>query len=415
MKLSKLTLAALGLTVLTVLAPVKDVSAAPAAPSDAAQNASTDNGFRVGWSAVSGATNYVATVVKDGKVIVGETSTGGKNEFTYKDDSRKILAAGTDYSVRIQAVDASGAKSAAADVKVATAPAVMASFEQTDATNTSIKLSWTASPGATGYIVKMGKDAASAKDLNPTKPATNTNINLTGLKADSAYYVAVYPVRKVTDKFFASDKCAFKTKAFTTAEKVTNVKVTDWNVKANFLRLTWKNTAKYEAGYQVRFYNAAGKSLKTYLVRGRNAKSYTAINKKLKNKAMSVKVRTYNTLNGKKVYGPWSDALYLVPQANVTAKKVNATSVELSWNKISGAKKYKIMMATSDGGNYSSAGTTTKTSYTVSGLKEGQDYYFYVRALNAKMGGKNHSSNKLDVPNDVNVQVYTSSNNVVME
>ena len=410
MRLSKITMAAFGLAAALVFAPTV-ANAAPAAPSGVAQVASTENGFKISWSRVSGATDYTVTIVKDGKVVVGETSTKNSNEFTYKDDKKKTIAAGTTYKVQVKSADASG-KSAATEIDAATAPAVMSSFEQVEATENTMKFSWSASAGATGYLVKMGKDAASAKDL---KVINTTTINLTGLKADSAYYVAVYPIRKVTDKFYASDKCAFKTKAVTTAGKVTKVKLAEWNVKANYIRLTWKNSAKYEAGYQVQFTDKDDKVVKTYNIRGRKVNGFTAINKKLKNKALCVKVRTYNTLNGKKFYGKWSSAMYLVPQANVTAKKVNATSVELSWTKIPGASKYQVMRATADGGKYKKVANTKKTKYTVKKLKEGQDYYFLVKAMGVKIGGKERESSKVSVPNDIYVAVYGSSKGVEIE
>ena len=410
MKISKLTFAALGLSLLAVLAPARDVSAANA-PSDVTQNTSTEHGYKIAWSKVAGASDYTVTVVKDGKVVVAEASTGGKNEFAYVDQSEKVLLAGTSYKVQVRSVE-NGAKSAPVEANIATAPAVMTTFEQTGATTNSIKLSWSAAQGATGYLIKMGKDATSARDLSTI---TTTSINLTGLTADTAYYVAVYPVRKVTDKFYASEKCAFKTKAVTLAPKVSDVKVADWNVKANYLRLSWTNSARYEAGYQVQFQTAAGKNIKTYNVYGRKANGIGVSNKKLKNKAMIARVRAYNTFNGEKIFGEWSKPLYLVPQANVTAKKVNANSIELDWTKVTGAKKYQIMQATTDGGTYTKIATTKKNSYTVSGLKEGQEYYFYVRPINAKMGGKNRSANKLSIQNDVIVQVYTSSFRVMIE
>ena len=107
--------------------------------------------------------------------------------------------------------------------------------------------------------------------------------------------------------------------------------------------------------------------------------------------------------------------MYLVPQANVTAKKVNATSVELSWTKIPGASKYQVMKATADDGKYKKVANTKKTKYTVKKLKEGQDYYFLVKAMGVKIGGKERESSKVSVPNDIYVAVYGSSKGVEIE
>jgi fibronectin type 3 domain-containing protein len=61
----------------------------------------------------------------------------------------------------------------------------------------------------------------------------------------------------------------------------------------------------------------------------------------------------------------------------------SASSIKVSWKKISGASGYKVYRATSSGGTYTkvctakSAGTV---SYTDTGLTSGKKYYYKVRA-----------------------------------
>ncbi len=400
-KLHFSTIAALALAAVCTFSSAKTVLAAPAEPTNVAQTVGTQNGFKVAWTKVANATDYMVSWSADGKSFSAEESTKGASEYAKVDNEKKVLKPGTTYIVRVRAIDASGS-SKGVTIKVATAPEVMAKFDQVAATNTTAKLSWSASAGATGYLIKMGADAASAKNL---VTVTTTTVNLTGLQADSAYYVAVYPIRKVTDKFFASDKFAYNNKVVTTAPAVTKFKVAEWDLDRNYVALSWKNSAKYESGYQIELTKASGKAYKTYNIRGRKLKGSAFNVKKLKGKAFTAKIRTYTTFNGEKSFGEWSEILYCVPQAKVSTKKASANSVELSWSKVPGAKKYTIYMATEDGGEYKKVATTKNTTYTVGNLAEAKDYYFYVSAKNVKVGGKKKASSELDAPNDVLVRM----------
>ena len=402
MKMKRLqvsTVAALALAAVFAIVPAKQAAAAPAAPTDVKQTVSTQDGFKVTWTKVTGATDYMVSFSADGKSFTTEESTKGASEFAKLDPDKKLLKPGTTYIVKVRAIDGSGS-SAAVSAKAATAPEVMTSFEQIGATTTTAKLSWTASAGANGYLIKIGADAASAKDLTTV---TTTTVNLTSLKPDSAYYVAVYPIRKVTDKFYASDKCAYNNRVVTVAEAVQKVSVAEWDVRRNYFRLSWKNSAKYEGGYQVEVDKADGKVWKTFNLRGRKLKGASINVNKLKNKAFTVKVRTYNKFGNEYSYGDWSEVIYCVPEANVTTKKLSVTSVQLDWAKIAGAKKYNILAATEDGGEYKKIATTKNNSYTVSNLATGKNYYFVVRPIKVKVGGKKKGATELDVANDVPV------------
>ena len=63
----------------------------------------------------------------------------------------------------------------------------------------------------------------------------------------------------------------------------------------------------------------------------------------------------------------------------------------LTWNAVSGATSYKVYRATSQNGTYSLLGSTSATSYTNTGAKEGVTYYYKVTAVNEN--GESESSN----------------------
>lgn len=382
-----------------------------AAPKDAKQTISTETAVRVSWSAVPGATAYVYSYSSDNKTYTGEALTGNGGKDTFINLAGANWAAGNTYYVKVRAFD--GTKySEAVIATVATAPKAPATMTQVAADNTSATVSWAASTGATGYLIRFGATQATAKDIQVVK---TTSVKLTGLSADSAYYLAVYPIRQVTTSFYASENCVENPRVLTTAPAVKGLKLASWDVKSNIVTLQWDNTAKYENGYQIEIYKADNKLVKTYNIYGRRAKSKTFILKSVKNTPFQYRVRTYTFMNGEKQYGAWSDLAYAIPQANVSAAKVSDNAVKLSWTKVPGAKNYTVYRATKEGGKFKKVATTKKAAYTVKNLKTYKDYYFYVKANGVSIGGKKRNSTKLDEQNDIYVYIQKYDNSVTTD
>ena len=382
-----------------------------AAPKDAKQTISTETAVRVSWSAVPGATAYVYSYSSDNKTYTGEALTGNGGKDTFINLAGANWAAGNTYYVKVRAFD--GTKySEAVVATVATAPKAPATMTQVAADNASATVSWAASTGATGYLIRFGATQATAKDIQVVK---TTSVKLTGLSADSAYYLAVYPIRQVTTSFYASENCVENPRVLTTAPAVKGLKLASWDVKSNIVTLQWNNTAKYENGYQIEIYKADNKLVKTYNIYGRRAKSKTFILKSVKNTPFQYRVRTYTFMNGEKQYGAWSDLAYAIPQANVSAAKVSNDAVKLSWTKVPGAKNYTVYRATKEGGKFKKVATTKKAAYTVKKLKTYKDYYFYVKANGVSIGGKKRNSTKLDEQNDIYVYIQKYDNSVTTD
>lgn len=78
------------------------------------------------------------------------------------------------------------------------------------------------------------------------------------------------------------------------------------------------------------------------------------------------------------------------PSAPTQATSGNGTtSIKLQWKKVSGANGYRVYMYDSQKKAYVAKGSTTSLSYTVTGLKAGTTYKFYLKAY------INHSSGKI--------------------
>lgn len=405
-------LAALALTICLMPTIARADVTKLAAPKDAKQTAAQENGIKVSWTPVTGAKSYVYSYSADGKTFTAEAPTGNSGADNFVILINNNWKAGADYYVKVRAYD--GTKySEAVTVKAATAPKKPTSIKQTAADNGSVTVSWDKSEGATGYLIRFGTTQGTAKDY---ATVTSTSCKLTGLAADTQYYIAVFPVRKVSASYSASYDCVEMHKIVTTAGAVTGLKLSEWDVRTNQFVLNWNNTAKFESGYQIEIYSADGsKLLKTYRAQGRRAKGTYFTNKKLKNTPFQFRVRTYTTLSGQPSYGAWSEMAAAVPQANVKAVKKSDTSVQLTWDKVPGAKNYTIYRATKDGGKYKKIGTSKKARFTVKNLKTYQDYFFYVKANKVKVGGKYVNSNAVDTTNDINVYINKYQTGVTEE
>ncbi len=69
-----------------------------------------------------------------------------------------------------------------------------------------------------------------------------------------------------------------------------------------------------------------------------------------------------------------------IGKTNLDIGERTASSITLKWNKIEGAKGYRLYEYNSEKGKYEAVKTTSKTSYTVTGLEASTKYRFRVRA-----------------------------------
>lgn len=184
-------------------------------------------------------------------------------------------------------------------------------------------------------------------------------------------------------------KVTVKAKEVVAPGSVTDLKVT--KKTSSSLTLTWKKV-KDATGYEV--YRLTGN--KWTLVKDLTATTITDT-KLLWSTQYSYKVRAYKTVDGKKVYGTYSNVVKAttssIPKPSkvtgVKVKETSTTTATLTWKKASNVTGYEIYMKTQSG-SYKRIAVVkgaNATSYKVTKLKEGYSYRFVVRAYKTE-GGK---------------------------
>ncbi|MDO4176191.1 MAG: hypothetical protein Q4D99_01770 [Bacillota bacterium] len=171
---------------------------------------------------------------------------------------------------------------------------------------------------------------------------------------------------------------------FDSASKVDGIKVAGYTY--NSVKLAW-NEVDQADGYKI--YRATKKKGKYKLIKTVTSTEFNDTGNKYLSKYRYYKIRAYGTVDGNTVLGAYSAIFRAKPAIPaVTGVKTSGGSgkVTISWNKLAGAKKYRVYRATSKDGKYSRVKITTGTSFTNT-VTTGTRYYYKVRAYRGKRKG----------------------------
>jgi len=360
------------------------------APENIKQTSAFGSYAKISWDAAKATGAKYQIDVSQDKVKWETLATVGNTYYTVSK-----LVAGQTYYLRIRTVVGKTASSFSDPFQVIAQPGYISEVKQTVAKDTSITVSWSAAAGAGAYDVYIGTSDDNMKYKMSLKDKTKATIK--GLKKNKTYIVKVLPFNISPSGYRTNGFEKANTSVRTTPGQVSGLKVTSWSYGSKNITVEWK--AKDNAdGYQVKFYNAAGKSVKTI-----NTTSATATFAKAKADTFyKVKVRPYITIDGKKKYGAYNKTpVYPVSQPQLTAFKQVAGKLTLSWKPVEGATGYTIYLTTTDPNHPSSyvkVATVDKAATSYELTKFGNDditvlenYYGYVVA-NKKVGSKTYSS-----------------------
>ncbi|WP_043932370.1 fibronectin type III domain-containing protein [Bacillus sp. EB01] len=247
----------------------------------------------------------------------------------------------------------------------------------TSASETSIKLSWTAANGEIdGYEIFR----STSKNGPYTKlgAVAGTSITDSGLKTGTTYY---YKIRT----FFDTGYRGIIYGKYSPIVSAKPVPAAPQNFKAyryspTSVKMSW-NAVSGANGYEIHMATSQTGAY-THI---RTTTNTSAIRTQLTTgKPYYFKVRAYKMVGTAKVYGNWTVVKSATPSLSVPtdfkAYRYSPTSVKMSWGAVSGATGYEIHRATSYSGTYSHIRTTDKTSAINTQLTTGTRYYFKVRA-----------------------------------
>lgn len=239
---------------------------------------------------------------------------------------------------------------------------------------TSIKLTWTAASGATGYKVYL-YNSSTGKYTFKKSGITSTSYTVTGLGSAKEYKFKVVACKN--NGFVSVDSSAGVTVSGCTLPASTG--------SVSYVAHTMTTlTVKYPsvsnaAGYRIQVYNpATKKTVKTVYTSAVKYK-VTGLTKGTK---YNVYVTPYRWYNGKRLFAAERKAVALTTKTGNPTLKVstqNSTSVKLTWNKVAGATGYRVYKYSSSKKTYVKYKDVTTNSCTVYKLSPGKNYTFAIR------------------------------------
>ncbi|WP_308618089.1 GH25 family lysozyme [uncultured Eubacterium sp.] len=258
------------------------------------------NTVDLSWSPVSGADGYTVQIFKNGKWVSVGNFVGTSAQIS------GLLPGSVNY-VHIAAYASSNGKTYIGNyntaVKIETTVGAINPRVSAYANNF-VTLTWNKQTAANGYEV-FKYDASSKKYVlykNITNPNTNT-CKVTGLASNKKYYfkVRAYQIDD-SEKTYAPFGAVVSQYTSIAKPKLNSAKSTS----KKKIKASWSKVGG-ASGYQVMWstYKNFSKNYKTKSVKAKyRSKTVTTAQSK---KTYYVRVRAYKTINGKKVYSPWSN------------------------------------------------------------------------------------------------------------
>lgn len=343
---------------------------APVLPGYTGQE-TTENSATIRWNEVPGATGY--DLLFDNKVY---SLTGTSKTFTG-------LLPDTSYSYQVRARTSNGTGEYSEESTIRTTSKAPDSISKSSSED-SVTLSWASAPGATGYDVMFNGEVYGVSGTSKT---------FSGLKPNTEYSYKVRTKNANGASSYGSEKVV------KTAPQSPSISRT--STTKNSAELYWDRVAgatSYDVLFDGKVYNTTGGFLYvdglmpdteySYSVRANNAdgsSSYSEVQK----------ITTQQTVPG-------------VP-TNLNAS-ATVDSVTVTWSAVKGATSYDLNF-----GN--STYEVTNTTKTITGLEQGQEYSYTVRAKNAKGNGsyaewKTVTTAKTPPPVPANVRAGSTTNAV---
>ena len=267
--------------------------------------------------------------------------------------------------------------------------------------STSMDLSWSQSPAATGYHVYVSTNNTFTEmvdGLNPKDvprgglPSAPTTTNISGLNKGTTYYIRVRAYSGAGESGNSNTVSAATAPDAPVANNASNISdqtfQANWNASAGATYYKLYVSTNSEFSSHVAGYNGRQTDDETsYEVTGLNA-----------NTTYYYRLKAYNSTGGSGYSN--SKSLTTVPPPPVTndATGITQTSFDANWTSSAQATGYYLDVATNSNFNnkvngYDNRNVGNVTTCNVTGLSAGTTYYFRLRSYNA-VGTSGNSSTK---------------------
>ncbi len=340
----------------------------------------------VRWSAVAGASGYEVWRSSSASGTYTKLTTTSGTHYT-----NPGLSEGATYYYKVRAYCAAstvttyGDLSAYAAITLPVKPVPIVSAAP--ASYNSIKVSWSAIPGASRYQLYRATSASGKYSL--VKTTTSKSYTNKSLKTGTTYYYKVRAYKKVSGKKVYGDYSSIVS-AKPVLAKVSGATAKVYSTTS--VKISWSKVAG-RSGYEV--WRSTSPSSGFVLIKSTSSTSYK--NTKLTPSVTGApvtyyyKVRAYRKVSGIRVYSDFTAVTSASPSfadvSGVGAVRSSATKVKISWGRVKGASGYEVLRSASAGGTYTVIKSTKSRSYTNTKLTTGMTYYYKVRAY-VKVGSK---------------------------
>lgn len=347
----------------------------PAVPTGLYVSAKTTDSVTLAWSSVTGAENY--------KVYYGIANNANNATCFGSVESNACTVTGLNgcqsYYFWVSAVNAiSGESQKSASVLETTKINKVGTVSIAQKTTESIKISWEEVTGAEGYYVyyNSSDDFDSATQ---TASVTDAAYTLTGLTSGDTWYFWVSTWNSDDGETDASDVVSAVVSA-AYIDPPENINTT--SVSTSSVTLSW-DAVSGVTGYQI-YKSDTNDADAAELV-----KTQTGVSASLSGLSSGTVyyfwVRSLNSTNDPGDYSAaFTCKTSLAAPQNIFAAADTTTSVEVTWDAVVGAEGYDVYYGTTNSiASMTKAASTTKTTYTVTGLTTGTTYFFRVRATDS--------------------------------